>query len=204
MEDKVGVIMINQSNCIELQKECIAGAKAQKCSIEKKAAVVGGDYFKSQLINKGLEIIGEVKYVIIINTNEELKENYIEKCLSIFKSYDSVAAVYTDYNKEYLSDSREYLPSFNKLRIAEGYQIPTTAMFKKEIFNICGNFDDTLKGLETWDMWIRISEKFPIYHLPESLYVSKSIIKKSLTMEELVVEQKYILDKATQRTNGNK
>ncbi len=203
--DKIGVVIINQCNSKHLLTECVASAKA--CSagaFEKKAIVVGGEYEKSELLNKGLDLIGDVKYVLLLNSNEELKPDYLHKCLRVFEIYDNVMAVYTDYYKGYQNNIREFLPSFNKPKISQGYQIPTAAIFRKEVFDICGNFDATIKGLETWDMWIRISEKFPIYHLPDSLYVMKTLINKSMTIDELLKEKNYILDKVIQRTNGNK
>lgn len=203
--DKIGVVIVNQCNSKELLTECIASAKA--CSagtLEKKAIVVGGQYEKSELLNKGLDLIGDVKYVALLNTNEELRPDYLDKCMRVFDRYSNVMAVYTDYYKNYQSNLREFLPSFDKTKITSGYQIPTMAIFRKEVFDLCGNFDANLKAFETWDMWIRISEKFPIYHLPESLYVIKTLINQSITVNELLTEKNYILDKVMQRTNGNK
>lgn len=39
-------------------------------------------------------------------------------------------------------------------------------MHEKSCIEECGQFDETLKRHEDWDLWIRVSEKFPFVHLP--------------------------------------
>lgn len=203
MENKISVIMINELDNKELLQQCIASIKLQQCKNGKGLVVGGKDYNRAELLNKGLELGGEANYILYVNTYEELKEGYINKCMDVFNKYSHVNAVYTDYDKTYAGGIREYLPSFNRAKITQGWSMPTTAMFKREVFDICGNFDTSLAILEDWDMWLRITEKFPLYHIPESLYIAKTNINREISSKVLEQTKKNILEKANQRTNGN-
>lgn len=47
---------------------------------------------------------------------------------------------------------------------------PTSAyMIRREVFMKCGRFDEQLQARQDWDMWIRISEHYPIGCVPENL-----------------------------------
>lgn len=197
---KLSIVIINEQNNPQILQECIASIKKQQVK-DAKAVMVGGEYTKSELLNKGLELISVSDYVMFINSYEELKEGYIEKCFKIFEKYP-VGAVYTDYDKAYLANIRECLPSFSRIKITQGWLIPTTAMYKREVFDACGNFDSSLSMLENWDMWMRLSEKYPLYHIPESLYLTKGNTDDKISNEKLLENKRYILEKANARKNG--
>ncbi len=44
-----------------------------------------------------------------------------------------------------------------------------TALIRKECFDTCGLFDDSLPSYDDWDMWIRISDKFKFDYVDEPL-----------------------------------
>jgi hypothetical protein len=195
MDKILTVIIIDFINNKEQTAQCLSTIKAQKCEFGK-GLMVGGDYTKSELLNKGLSLC-QTPYLMFVETTQRLKLDYIKKCFDAIQKYP-VGAVYTDFENEYY---RQYLPSFDRQKITSGHQIPTTALYKREVFETCGEFDVSLSVLENWDMWLRISEKFPIFHIPESLYVSckKDI---NITNKTLNSNRDYILSKARQRTNG--
>ncbi len=43
------------------------------------------------------------------------------------------------------------------------------AMVRRECFEVCGGFDETLPSGQDWEMWLRISEKFAFDHIPDVL-----------------------------------
>lgn len=201
MEINLSIVMIQQYENKELLNQCIESVRKQKCKTAKALLVGGKDYTKAELLNKGIELGGTTDFILFINTYEELKEGFIDKCFNVFSKYP-VGAVYTDFEKGYLNGVREYLPSFNRAKITQGWPIPTTAMFRREIFNVCGTFDASLTIFENWDMWLRASEAFPLYHIPENLYISKHKLEEKVSTNALEEAKKYILEKAEQRTNA--
>ncbi|MES2946962.1 MAG: glycosyltransferase [Pseudomonadota bacterium] len=48
----------------------------------------------------------------------------------------------------------------------------STATFRREVFDRCGTFDESLPYSEDWDLWIRISREYPFLMLerPDTLY----------------------------------
>lgn len=52
------------------------------------------------------------------------------------------------------------------------WMLTSTAMFRAEVFRRCGNFDNSLPFSEDWDLWLRISQEFPMIQLsrPTTLY----------------------------------
>lgn len=52
------------------------------------------------------------------------------------------------------------------------WMLTSTAMFRKEVFEKCGAFDESLPYSEDWDLWLRISRAFQFIKLarPNTLY----------------------------------
>jgi glycosyltransferase involved in cell wall biosynthesis len=50
---------------------------------------------------------------------------------------------------------------------------PSSALIRKEIFSEVGLFDETLPVCEDYDMWLRISCRYPILFIPEPLIVKR-------------------------------
>lgn len=52
------------------------------------------------------------------------------------------------------------------------WMLTSTAMFRREVFERCGSFDETLPYSEDWDLWLRISNDYPFIKLmrPNTLY----------------------------------
>ena len=41
------------------------------------------------------------------------------------------------------------------------WMLTSTAMFRREVFEQCGSFDESLPYSEDWDLWLRISQVYP-------------------------------------------
>jgi glycosyltransferase involved in cell wall biosynthesis len=50
---------------------------------------------------------------------------------------------------------------------------PSSALIRKEIFSEVGLFDETLPVCEDYDMWLRISCRYPVLFIPEPLIVKR-------------------------------
>ena len=48
------------------------------------------------------------------------------------------------------------------------WMLTSTAMFRPEVFTTCGLFDESLPYSEDWDLWLRISQKYPFIKLRRS------------------------------------
>lgn len=50
---------------------------------------------------------------------------------------------------------------------------PSAVMMKREIFDICGLFDETLPACEDYDMWLRINCRYPVHLIDTPLIVKR-------------------------------
>ena len=56
--------------------------------------------------------------------------------------------------------------------LVDCWMLTSTAMFRAEVFAHCGLFDEALPYSEDWDLWLRISQNYPLIKLrrPYTLY----------------------------------
>ncbi len=50
---------------------------------------------------------------------------------------------------------------------------PSAVMMKRDLFREVGLFDETLPACEDYDMWLRVSQRFPIHLVPDPLVVKR-------------------------------
>jgi len=50
---------------------------------------------------------------------------------------------------------------------------PSAVMIKRELFDIVGNFDETLPACEDYDLWLRIACRFPVYLIDRPLIIKR-------------------------------
>ena len=70
-----------------------------------------------------------------------------------------------------VSDSIDSFPNpeFNILFSRNNFIYPSTVLIRKSIFKKCGFFDENLKSIEDYDMWLRISNSYCLIGVPEKL-----------------------------------
>lgn len=113
----------------------------------------------------------------------------IEKSVSIFEKLPQVGLVYSDYTSFHENGEaiREYKEPFDPNRLLENNIISTNSIVTKEALTAVGGFTEQLRVGEDYDLWIRISEKFGCYHIPESLFryrITNTCASKMVSSEE--------------------
>lgn len=114
------------------------------------------------------------EFICFLDDDDELLPNYLEESLKACKKNP---IIYTDAIRySYRKDKDRtrlykinipYSIDFSKEKILLGNLAPVSCFFlKKRILDEIGYFDETLKVLEDWDLWIRISEKYNFNHFP--------------------------------------
>lgn len=85
---------------------------------------------------------------------------------------EHVGGVYSDYetfNSQTGIRVREYKEPFSRERLVRECIVNMDSLVSKEALTRCGVFDETLRVAEDYDLWLRISEKFVLVHIPECL-----------------------------------
>lgn len=132
----------------------------------------------SEARNVGIRyMIEKTDVFAILDSDDEMYENKISECIPVFEKGDGmIGAVYADYDTFHTSTKksiREYKEPFNKKRLVRECIVHSGSLISKEALEaVCedtGYYDKTMRTCEDYDLWMRISEKFIIAHVPKSL-----------------------------------
>ncbi|MBK5276977.1 MAG: glycosyltransferase family 2 protein [Desulfuromonadales bacterium] len=84
----------------------------------------------------------------------------------------------------------EYLFSRNN------FIYPTTVIVKKKCFEVCGVFDEALRGPEDWDMWLRIVHHFEIIGIAAPLArIRQHLSNISMNVPAMLENERRAIDK---------
>jgi len=133
------------------------------------------------------QVNSESKYIAFLEGDDIFTSDNLEKKLEIFEKYSEVALVYNNldfidaewnvFHKNFLSKTPFYLKN-QKLTQEEFIQQDifyisySTLMIKKDVLeqeNIVNPTNDKLYSVSDWDLFFRISTKYPIYGVENSL-----------------------------------
>jgi len=137
-----------------------------------------GSYQQAFARNRGMEACWDNTDIFaILDADDENYPTKIEKCVQILQRYPKeVGAVYTDTNIINVDTNRlvrEYREPFDNFRLINECIVHSGCVISKyALEHVLENglvFDEDMPPCEDYDLWIRIAEKFLIYHIPEPL-----------------------------------
>lgn len=148
----------------------------------------------------------------VLDSDDEMKPNKITKCVDIMlEDMDRIGAVYADYDTYTINTDkmiREFKEPFSRRRLVEECIVHSGSIInKKALIDVkedTGYYDKTMRVCEDYDLWMRISEKYMIVHIPESLtLVRVTGDNSSFVVNKDIWEQnwKKIRDKLYARAN---
>jgi hypothetical protein len=191
---KLGIGIIETNRDYKITVESIKKNKLEN----SKVTLVKSQNSKPEIHNKIIETFSDYEFICFVKAGEEFREDYFKILLSVFDKYRECMVSYSNFKYE---NYAKILPSFDRRKIINGEQIPTTAIFKTKVFEECGNFDPSIEILYSWDFWLRITEKFPMFHIPEIMYSSFED-EEEYDYRKMLNEKNYILEKIEERKNG--
>jgi len=116
------------------------------------------------------------EYYAILDADDIYYPNKVLELLTTASCSPDIGVVYGDYdilNIETATKKREYKEPFSIKRLQEECIVHSGAMISKNaLINTqepTGYYDVNLRCAEDYDLWLRISEKYMIIHVPESL-----------------------------------
>lgn len=123
-----------------------------------------------EAIKAGYEIFA------ILDADDEMYNNKLEVCVKKLMSNDIIGAVYADYDIHNLETNtiyREFKEPFCRIRLKNNCMVHSGAVIKKQALldfvNENGFYNNTMRTCEDYELWARISKKYLITHIPESL-----------------------------------
>lgn len=118
--------------------------------------------------NIGIEL-GEADIYAFLDSDDLYLPTKIERSLPKFDN-PAVGVVYSDYYT--FNDNGLELKNFKEPFSAKLFSeciVNCDSLVHRRVFEQCGNFDESLRCVEDFDLWIRIAEKYLITHVPEIL-----------------------------------
>ncbi len=107
-----------------------------------------------------------------LDSDDIYEQGKLTKSVQIWMTApDIIGGVYSDYdtvNSEGIRH-REYKIPYSRESLLRDCIINCDSLVSKAAIDAVGGFDETLRVCEDYDLWMRVSEKFILAHIPESL-----------------------------------
>jgi len=128
----------------------------------------------SKARNAGIQsVFGITEIFAFLDADDFYHPAKIAKAVKIIETMPSPGLVYTDYfslNTKTGENIREYKEPFNIKRMTANNIVSTNSIVTKNALTKVGGFNEKLRVCEDYDLWLRISENFAMYHIPEPLF----------------------------------
>jgi glycosyltransferase involved in cell wall biosynthesis len=152
--------------------------------------------------NTGIQA-GDSGLIAFLDADDAWAEGKIEKQITAFRDHPEIGLCYTDVVE---CDSR-----LNPIRPKRGFRRregenvfdelflkafpipPSTAMVRREAFDACGLFDESMLKAQDYECWLRIAMKFPISCIPEGLCLRRNNPNSITNTSSLEKESHYTL-----------
>ena len=113
----------------------------------------------------------------ILDSDDEMYENKLSSCVSVFERGEGmIGVVYGDYDTFHVDSNRtirEFKEPYSRKRLVQECIVHSGSLVLKEalqsVLEETGFYDKTMRTCEDYDLWMRISEKYIIAHVPKSL-----------------------------------
>lgn len=151
------------------------------------------------------------RYIAFLDSDDEYLNNKLQiQVHELDKSSPDVGIVYCGYTIHYEPDviyglvSPVYKGNLFDILLKRNCIGSPTPLIKRECFDACGLFDESLPSCQDWDMWLRISKKYEFDFVNKPLakthnhgnQISTNIDSKILSREKLLEKYKsYIIKK---------
>lgn len=127
----------------------------------------------SRTRNLGIKIGWEsADLFAFLDSDDEYVTGKLEKSVIKFKQGPQIGAVYSDYttfNEKTGIECRVYKQGFDREILINDCIVNNDSLVNKEALATCGLYDENMRVCEDYDLWCRISERYLITHIPESL-----------------------------------
>ena len=111
----------------------------------------------------------------ILDADDEYYPNKVAVCVEKMLQSPSIGVVYTDYDTVNTVSgvrAREYKEPYSKERLLQECIVHSGALIRKEALlktqDEFGFYDEQMRVAEDYELWVRISEHYLCWHVPES------------------------------------
>lgn len=109
------------------------------------------------------------KYIIPLDADDLIRSEYVQKAYEVFESKENIHVVYADFQRFGDLDTIVKYEPFCIQDLIIKNSIGACAIFRKEVWEHVGGYDETLKlgySWEDWDFWLKLAyNKFNFLYL---------------------------------------
>lgn len=147
----IELIIVNDGSTNEYVLE-----KLKTLSSEKNIKILNQENLgPSTARNNGIKI-SSGEFILPLDSDDTIAPEYIQTCVNILKRDKKISPVYCDTNHIGEMTGIQKRDEWSLDRLKKGPFIVNCSMFHKDAFEICGGYDEELKGWEDYDLWIRM------------------------------------------------
>ena len=161
--------------------------------------------------NTGINLtINHTDIYAMLDSDDEFYPNKVKKCVDLMsKDPQTIGVVYADYDTHDINTGktiREFKEPFSRRRLIEECIVHSGSVVNKTaleaVVEDTGYYDESMRTCEDYDLWMRISEKFIIAHIPEALtFVRVTNESSTATVDQKIWQQNWlrVMEKLHQR-----
>jgi len=112
--------------------------------------------------------------IAFLDSDDLYLKDKLKRSVEELNRYPNTGCVYSDYIEEQINGDKNYTfkRSFDLSILLEQCIVSTNSVMFKHVFDLIGEIDESIKGCEDYDLWLRISlAGFMIRHIPEVLFI---------------------------------
>jgi glycosyltransferase involved in cell wall biosynthesis len=112
------------------------------------------------------------RYILALDADNRIRPAYLRRAAEILDAAPEVGVVYGDIALFGARSGPWRVPEFNLNELAAGNRIDAGAVFRREVWEQCGGYDEDMKvGWEDWDFWLSVAETgWKFAYVPEMLF----------------------------------
>jgi len=113
------------------------------------------------------------EFISFLDADDEYSPYKLSKSLEEIELFPNVGVVYSDYIEDGMNGEKRanFKFPFDMEMLISHCIVSTNSMVSRNAFLKVGGFDESIKGCEDYDMWLRIATSgYMIRHIPEILF----------------------------------
>lgn len=164
--------------------------------------------------NTGIKLtLNHTDVYAMLDSDDEFYSDKIRKCASLMMtSPELIGVVYADYDTYDINTGktiREFKEPYSRRRLVQECIVHSGSVVSKlaleQVAEEAEYYDESMRTCEDYDLWMRISEKFLILHIPEALtFVRITNQSSSAVVHKKTWEKNWlrVMEKMNQRQNA--
>jgi glycosyltransferase involved in cell wall biosynthesis len=148
-------------------------------TLEKFRELESRGYFVHHQKNKGLGAarnegirLAKGNYILPLDSDNKIRPIYIDRGIEILDMHPETGVVYGDVQRFGDSDRLIIVQEFNPVRLLMENTIDACALFRKEVWEQVGGYEENMVGYQDWAFWLAIAatENWGFYHIDDVVF----------------------------------